>query len=650
MATDGTQYLIELAAKFTGGDAAVAKLGELGDKMLAAGATSKDLETATKAASTALEQAAAAAMNAGTAIAEGEKAYRSAELAADRAAKAVEKIGTQAEAQVGKLQAALDVGDVDAVEGAEAQIWKLLGRQQELIAVSSKAGDALKSEAAAMDKLKSSAEAAATKHNDLKKGVANLESAAAKAAKVEKAAAGTGKVNEMAEAFGKLGGPAGVAGQKVLILATGFDKLKMAMGTAGPYVAIAIAIVAIASAAIAATYAITKWGVSNADANRSNSLLVAGIAQSVKGGQELEEQIAKVGRVVPLTNDELKDMAKKLADSGLSGKELNAALEKTALNAAELKFGPEFQKEMLSLNFQAKRLDSNIAKTFGGLNIDKFLASLSNLVDLFDSSTASGKTLKFIFEGLFQPIVDGATDGVYFIERMFLHAEIMALKAYIALRPYSDGIVLLGKAFLIGAAVIGGILAVAVGVLIAGLTAVLALIGVLAFGIFQFGVMIKDAAVAIVEGFGPAVEWLADLGNRMIEGLVNAITGGATAVIGAIGGVITGAIDSAKSLLGIASKSKVFASIGGFAAEGFTSGVDSGADDAQGAMESMVAPPDAGGGGGGKGGGGGLSLSIGELHVHGEGAKAQADNFIDEITKRLESLGIIIGGGEVPAV
>src|SRR6185369_12820660 len=79
---------------------------------------------------------------------------------------------------------------------------------------------------------------------------------------------------------------------------------------------------------------------------------------------------------------------------------------------------------------------------------------------------------------------------------------------------------------------------------------------------------------------------------------VNGITGAGSAVINALGGVVSGAIDHAKHLLGIASPSKVFEGLGGYTAEGFAAGVEGGSGDARGALEAMVATPDAKGGAG----------------------------------------------------
>jgi hypothetical protein len=132
---------------------------------------------------------------------------------------------------------------------------------------------------------------------------------------------------------------------------------------------------------------------------------------------------------------------------------------------------------------------------------------------------------------------------------------------------------------------------------------------------------------------------------------VNGIMSAGPAVIKAIGGVVTGAIDSAKKLLGIASPSLVFAGIGDNTAKGFAEGVEGGASDAQGALEAMVAPPAAPGAGplGRMGGGAGITLSIGTIVVGGENAKAQALDLIDQFAAWLESASITVGGGEVPA-
>jgi len=646
---DGTQFLIELAAKFAGGEDAVSTLATLGDRMVKAGASAQDLERATKATASALEAAAEAAKLSGDMLGVSETKYREAEISAEKAAKSVERLGQKSEELQGKLSKAIGAGDDGAASRLRARLDELTDTEGAAASKASALAMALKREAAALDLVKAKAEEASAKHAGLTKGLANVKTAADQMAKVSAAAKGTGKVNEMAEAFGKLGGPAGVAGQKVLSFATGFKKLGTAMGSAGPYIGIGVAILAIASAAAIATIAIAGWAVGLADAGRTQGLLSAGIAKSVQGGAELEATITKLGSMVPQTSDELRSMAADLAKTGLRGKDLTDELEAAAIRAAELKWGPDFAKQMLALEVQSRKFGTNISGVFGKLNIEKLLGGISTLVDLFDSTTASGKTMKFLFETMFQPLVDGAGDVIPMIERMFLHAEIWALKAYIAMKPYRGEIELFGRALLLGAAVIGGVLAVALGLVIGLFGLLFVIVLDVANKIYQLVGAFVEVEKAIFGGLGGAVTWLGNLGSDMIKGLVAGITGGAAAVVGAISDTITGGIKAAKRLLMSGSPSKVFAGLGGDTAQGFAEGVEGGASDTQGALEAMVSPPSVPAAGApGAAGGGGLSLSIGTIVVGGETAKEQALDFIEQITQWLESSSITVGGGEVP--
>ena len=642
---DGTQYLIELSAKFTGGDAAVSTLSDLGDRMLAAGSGAADLERAAKAMGVSMEETDAAVKSANSALEEGERRFKAAETAADRAAKAVERIGVQLQAQQGKLAAALEAGDTRGIAAAENAIWKLAVRQQDLTAEAAKATAALKGEAAAVDGLKGKATAAGAAQSGLTKGLANVKSATDSAKKAEAAAAGTGKLQDIAQAFGKMGGPVGAAGQEVLGLAGSFGKLGSAMGSAGPYVAVALAIVAIATAAIAATIAIAKWGVAMADANRTQSLLTAGIARSVKGGQELEKEYSKITAVLPVTNDELATMAKGLADSGLRGKALSDALETAAVKAAKLKFGPDFQKAMLGLDFQTKKLQSNLQETFGGLKIEGLLGGIQTLIALFDSTEESGKAMKFLFESLFQPLIDGATEAIPKIERLFLYAVIWALKAYIALKPYGAQIAAVGKAFLIGAAILVGVFAVAIGVVIASVVALVAWFAALAYAWYRIERAIIEAIIWIGKFLYAISFGDKDVGHDMVMGLVNGILNAGSAIVDAMVGVVKNGYDAVSKFLKRGSPSKLMMEVGSDVAEGYTGGVEDGSSDAQGAMEAMVAPPSTTASAV-SGPGGGASIVIQQMIVSGENAKELAQDFIEQITRLLEGDARSLGGGE----
>jgi len=81
---------------------------------------------------------------------------------------------------------------------------------------------------------------------------------------------------------------------------------------------------------------------------------------------------------------------------------------------------------------------------------------------------------------------------------------------------------------------------------------------------------IKDK---ILNALGRAKDWLVETGRDLIQGLIDGIRSMAQRVIDTITGIVTGAIDSAKRLLGIKSPSKVFFSIGIDVGEGLVRGL-----------------------------------------------------------------------------
>jgi len=97
-------------------------------------------------------------------------------------------------------------------------------------------------------------------------------------------------------------------------------------------------------------------------------------------------------------------------------------------------------------------------------------------------------------------------------------------------------------------------------------------------------------AWAMVTGFLSGVS-LADLGKQLIQGLASGITAGVGAVVSAVKNAVGGAIKAAKSALGIASPSKVFADIGVNTTESYAAAVDKTAPIADAAVGDMVSPP-----------------------------------------------------------
>jgi hypothetical protein len=545
--TEGTSYQIDLGvAGAAGVNAAASSVDNLTRGLAAAASASAAASDAVKA---------------------GETAYRQSEASADRAAKALEKITL-------------------AMAGASGTtLQNLVARQGEAAAKLNAATTAM-----------NAAAGAAENEAKLSKSLDAAKTAAASVEKARAAAAGSGKVNEMGEAFAKLGGPLGAVGQKAFSAADGMKKLGSSLGSAGPYAAMAIAIVAITTAAIGATVAVGAWAVSLADAGRTSELLSDGIAGTVEGGRQLDKTIHNLSSVVPQTREELLSMAAGLAKTGLSGDALADALETAAVKAAKLKYGPDFQKQTLSISNQVTRLKANVAGVFGGLKIEKLLEGMATLVALFDSSTASGNAMKVVFEDFFQPLIDGVASLAPKAERLFLQLEIWAMKALIAVKPYGSTILLVAETFGVLAAVAVGTVGAVIAIL-GGVIAAAALVGI---GVQILVNKLVAAGIAIYTEFKAPIDAvvsfltslsLAAIGSSLIDGLVAGIVGAGPGVIKAVTGIAGDAIGAAKKALGIASPSKVFAEIGMHTAAGMAEGVDGGSSDVRGSLEALVAPP-----------------------------------------------------------
>jgi hypothetical protein len=590
----GTSFVIDVGMKMTGVAAGTAQLATLADQLSGAGAAS---DAAAKA------------------LGEGEKRYAALEKNAIRAATALERAGMKS------------TGSVPADLKAKADA----------------AAGALRGEAMALDQLRAKATAAAGAHSKLAADMKSAEAAAkaeAKAAEAANAAAqGSGKVNEMAEALGKLGGPMGMAGSRALGLVEGVQKLGGSLGTgagaaaaaAGATVALAAAVIAAAAAFAVGVVRVAAWAVGLSDARRNAALAVEAVSQTHASLKNLAQVLPAVASGVTLAQGDLVDLAKALAGANVSAADMPAALRAVALaedalgkggaakfieelksgkktvgelaKEMESKFGGTVAKKMLGLDAQAERLKTNFGEIFS-LDVDPLLQGLSTLVALFDKNTAMGKTLQFIFRGLFQPVIDAATAAIPVVEAFLLGVAIGALKIYIAFKPAIKAVrelfgetdtsglpsalevaLFLGKAL---AAAIGTVV-VGVGIFAAALAAPIAgFMRLYAAGYTAWETLKAGAAMAV--GYLESIS-LADIGTNMIQGLADGLTGGASKVIDAITGVVKGAITTAKGLLQQHSPSKVFLGIGENTALGFEQGIAQGADGAQSALERMVAPP-----------------------------------------------------------
>ncbi len=417
---------------------------------------------------------------------------------------------------------------------------------------------------------------------------------------------GNAKFGELGGAMGQLGGPLGVVGQKGLMAADALKKLSGSLGLTGAIaVAAAAAIVLVAVAIAAAVVATAAWAVGLADARRNQELATEGLAKSSKELAGVGAAIKSVHAVTGASADSLRKMAEQLSAAGVKAADLPDALRAVSLateggasaeaikrlnddlksgkkSARELAdemqatFGGIVAKKMLALDKQGERLKENVSNLFGGLNIEPLLQGIARLVGMLDESSASGRLLKAVFEGLFQPLIDAAGATIPVIEVFLLSLAIAAVKTYIAFKPAIKAVKelfgdtdtsslpdALSIAAFLGETVATSIMIV-IGVL--GVLAAVALAPVLAFmQLWSVGAKVGEVIVGAVEDAIQSVMSFAAslyvLGSDMIAGLAEGISGGAARVVEAITGVVGGAISSAKALLGIASPSKVFKGI-----------------------------------------------------------------------------------------
>lgn len=81
---------------------------------------------------------------------------------------------------------------------------------------------------------------------------------------------------------------------------------------------------------------------------------------------------------------------------------------------------------------------------------------------------------------------------------------------------------------------------------------------------------------------------VASIGSQIVQGIANGISGAAGVVVSKITGVVGGAIDAAKNLLGIHSPSRVFRKMFGYVMQGAALGIDDTADEPVKSMEGAV--------------------------------------------------------------
>ena len=258
-------------------------------------------------------------------------------------------------------------------------------------------------------------------------------------------------------------------------LSSSFSGLKSLIGggvMAGVLVAVAAAIVAVTAAAVAGAAALLKYGVGVADARRNELLhlealgklrygylgLAGGFAPAADKASFLQSTIDGVSASVAISRDQVAGYAEDLYRTGLRGGNLQAALEGVAITAAtqgeaaagsfkamalgagltgqsvrkladdvKARLGGIAAAQLLSLDVQTKKLHESFAMLFSGLKIDALLTGVSKITELFSQSSSSGRALKVLIEGLFNPLLEQVSGPASLLLKRFFQGAIIAL-------------------------------------------------------------------------------------------------------------------------------------------------------------------------------------------------------------------------------
>jgi len=583
---DAAQFAIDIAAQMSGAEQTFAQLDALSSQLQTGGAKASHFEDAIQRVSTQLDDARSAASASAAALADGAAEYKIAERALVQAGKAAEKAAKKNKGVVpDDLQTKVD-----------------------------KAAQAVDKYAAELKGLEATAEDAAAKQDRLGKTLSSVSKLSTHVK--DKLGDTTTNLSTFRGALGDVGGPLGEFGERLLFPAQalvdlnekfGLAKAAAVVGVVG-LAAVAAAVVALNAVLIVGIAKLAAYAVKLGDTTRSAGLTRDALEAINPALRGLRGDFTALQRSTGVTEDTLRGLTKSLQDAKIPAAELPTALKAAALAEAALgsggaskfierikkskltvdefarttqdKFGGIVAAQMLGLEAQGSRFRSNIASLFGGLDIEPALKGLRTLVALFDENTVAGKTVKFLFEKIFQPLIDNAQAAAYVVEAFALGFLIWMTKLYIGVKPY---IAKLEDFLGLEDGSLADTLSSAksAGELFAKALAAVALV----FGVVSAAVVAVIAGfVAIPAAFAYVSVAAAKLGIELIGGLVEGITGAASAVWDAISGVVTGLLETVKSLLGISSPSTVFAGIGGSLMAGLAEGVSSAAGAVLGAV------------------------------------------------------------------
>ena len=598
------QYIIDIAANMPEGAATIAELDSLTASLTGAGKRSDDFQSAIKRVSEQLDVAKASSVAANAALAEGSDQYRILEREALRASKALETAQSR-----GRF-------DMRAALNAE------------------QANSALKAYAGTLKSLEAESQRAGAEQSKLASQLKNVEKIAAHVD--TRNAAVNQRFEKMGQAIKLLPGPLQGVAHNMLDTARGSQALNVSFGqsgaaallAAGALAAVVVAVIAVSAAMVAGYVAAAGYAIGLADAARSAALSREALAALSPETAAAVGAFDAITAATGLTDAQLGALTKSLRDAKVSADNMPSALRAAALaeralgqggasdfvarikegtlavgdfaDEARAKFGGIVARQMLGLDAQAERFKRLWGALFSGLDLEPILRGLDTLVGAFEKGSPLAQAFGAAVSGIFDPISRNAEQAAFAVEAFALGFAIELTKVYLAVRPavkwLGDFFDLDGSTLLSTMKTLGEVFAV---VAVVGAVAMASLVAVVggAFAFMASAVAVPVAVVGFliaslvtgVQTIAELIPQMVQLGADLLNGLATGITSAVTAVVGAVTGAVTQAIDTAKSILGIASPSKVFAEIGTNTVEGFTGGVEDGTGDAQGSMAALVA-------------------------------------------------------------
>lgn len=324
-----------------------------------------------------------------------------------------------------------------------------------------------------------------------------------------------------------------------------------------------------------------------------------------------------------------------LKDGRVKIEDFTAALQ----GAAKVRFGDIAKAQALSLTSQFQRAKERLAALFSGINLEPLLGALKQVLDLLSETSATGKFLKILFTGLFQPAINGASKFAPLIKGFILGLTLVAVEltmvflelALVFKRTFGDSKLLknvdgMKIAFYAGVIVAGLLIGVlmllaAVFTILAGTMFLVSLPLILILAAFAaIAAAAIFVATAIDEGLDAALEafGLADFAGAIgdvIDGIVTGIEDGVGSVVDAFKNLAGKGEDAFKSALGIASPSKVFRAEARWVGAGVAEGLEDSTPAVERAAANVLPVPDREAGGAGRAGRGGPLVLIQTLNV-----------------------------------